>query len=70
MLTGQQLIAILTAAVLTVGFDSCATHAAVGKIGMATAADPEMATAVGVNTTVVAIVAFAASALYAGVAGL
>jgi branched-chain amino acid transport system permease protein len=43
---------------------------AVRQIGMATAADPEMATAVGVNTTVVAIVAFAASALYAGVAGL
>ena len=70
VLTGQQLIAILTAAVLTVGFELVRRGTLFGKIGMATAADPEMATAVGVNTTVVAIVAFAASALYAGVAGL
>jgi branched-chain amino acid transport system permease protein len=41
-----------------------------GKIGMATAADPEMASAFGVNTTTVAIVAFAASALIAGLAGV
>ncbi len=56
--------------VLTAGFELVRRGTLFGKIGMATAADPEMATAVGVNTTVVAIVAFAASAFYAGVAGL
>ena len=70
VVTGQQLLAIATAAVLTAGFELVRRGTLFGKIGMATAADPEMATAVGVNTTVVAIVAFAASALYAGVAGL
>ena len=69
-MTGQQLLAIVTAAVLTVGFELVRRGTLFGKIGMATAADPEMATAVGVNTTVVAIIAFAASAFYAGVAGL
>ena len=52
------------------GFELVRRGTLFGKIGMATAADPEMATAVGVNTTVVAIIAFAASAFYAGVAGL
>ncbi len=70
VLTAQQLLAIATAAVLTVGFELVRRNTLFGKIGMATAADPEMATAVGVNTTVVAIVAFAVSAFYAGVAGL
>ena len=70
VVTGQQLLAIVTAAVLTAGFELVRRGTLFGKIGMATAADPEMATAVGVNTTVVAIVAFAASAFYAGVAGL
>ena len=60
----------MTAAVLTVGFELVRRGTLFGKIGMATAADPEMATAVGVNTTVVAIIAFAASAFYAGVGGL
>jgi branched-chain amino acid transport system permease protein len=68
--TGQQVLAVVTAAVLTVGFELVRRGTLFGKIGMATAADPEMATAVGINTTAVAIVAFACSALYAGVAGL
>ena len=70
MLTAQQLVAIVSAAIFTAGFELVRRNTLFGKIGMATAADPEMATAIGVNTTVVAIVAFAASALYAGVAGL
>jgi branched-chain amino acid transport system permease protein len=70
VLTGQQLLTLIVAAFLTVGFELVRRGTLFGKIGMATAADPEMATAIGVNTTVVAIVAFAASALYAGVAGL
>lgn len=70
VLTAQQLLAIVAAAVLTLGFEIVRRGTLFGKIGMATAADPEMAAAVGVNTTVVAVVAFAVSALYAGVAGL
>jgi branched-chain amino acid transport system permease protein len=70
VLTGQQSLAIATAAVLAIGFEIVRRRTLFGKIGMATAADPEMASAIGVNTTVVAIVAFAASALYAGIAGL
>ena len=70
VLTGQQLLAIVTASVFTVGFELVRRCTLFGKIGMATAADPEMATAIGVNTTMVAIVAFAASAFFAGVAGV
>jgi branched-chain amino acid transport system permease protein len=70
VLTGQQLLAIVTAAVFTIGFELVRRHTLFGKLGMATAADPEMATAIGVNTTVVAIVAFAASAFFAGAAGV
>ena len=71
MLTGQQLLAIVTA-LLSHGRSSswCARRTLFGKLGMAIAADPEMASAIGVNTTVVAIVAFAISGLFAGVAGL
>ena len=70
VLTAQQLLAIATAAVLAVGFELVRRNTLFGKIGMATAADPEMATAIGVNTAMVATVAFAVSALYAGAAGL
>ena len=44
VVTGQQLLAIVTAAVLTVGFELVRRGTLFGKIGMATAADPEMAT--------------------------
>jgi branched-chain amino acid transport system permease protein len=37
---------------------------------MATALDPEMASAIGVNTTVVAFTTFAIAGLFAGVAGV
>lgn len=70
VLTGQQLLAIATAVILTFGFELARKHTLFGKLGMATAADPEMASAVGINTTTVAIVAFAVSALYAGIAGI
>ncbi|WP_292561913.1 branched-chain amino acid ABC transporter permease [Mesorhizobium sp.] len=70
VLTAQQLLAIVTAAVLAAGFEIVRRYTLFGKLGMATAADPEMASAIGANTTVVAIVAFAVSAVYAGVAGL
>ena len=70
VLTGQQLLAIVRPPSSPLGFELVRRHTLFGKLGMATAADPEMATAIGVNTTVVAIVAFAASAFFAGVAGV
>lgn len=70
VLTGQQLLAIVTAIVFTAGFELVRRRTLFGKIGMAAAADPEMASAIGVNTTMVAIVAFAASAFFAGIAGI
>jgi branched-chain amino acid transport system permease protein len=70
VLTGQQILAIATALVAAIIFEVVRKRTLFGKIGMATAADPEMASAFGVNTTTVAIVAFAASALLAGLAGV
>ena len=70
VLTGQQLLAIVTAAVFAASFELVRRRTLFGKLGMATAADPEMATAIGVNTTMVAIVAFATSAFFGGVAGV
>jgi len=70
VLTEQQGLAILVAAVFTVAFELIRKHTLFGKLGMAIAADPEMASAIGANTTVVAIVAFATSGLFAGVAGV
>jgi branched-chain amino acid transport system permease protein len=70
VLTGQQILAIVVAIVLTVGFELVRKGTLFGKVGMATAADPEMASAFGVNTNLVAIAAFAVSALYAGIAGV
>jgi len=58
VLTEQQLLAIATAAVLTAGFEVVRKRTLFGKLGMAIAADPEMASAIGANTTAVAIVAF------------
>jgi branched-chain amino acid transport system permease protein len=57
-------------AVLTAGFELIRKRTLFGKVGMAIAADPEMASAIGANTTVVAIIAFAISGLFAGIAGV
>jgi branched-chain amino acid transport system permease protein len=70
VLTAQQLLAIALAAVLTAGFELIRKRTLFGKVGMAIAADPEMASAIGANTTVVAIIAFAISGLFAGIAGV
>jgi len=70
VLTDQQILAIVVAIVFAGGFELVRKRTLFGKIGMATAADPEMAAAFGTNTTVVAIVAFAVSAFYAGAAGV
>lgn len=70
VLTGQQLLTIVVAGLMAAAFELVRRHTLFGKLGMATAADPEMASAIGANTMVVAIVAFGVSALFAGIAGL
>ena len=70
VLTAQQILAIAIAAVLTAAFELIRKRTLFGKVGMAIAADPEMASAIGANTTAVAIIAFAISGLFAGIAGV
>lgn len=70
VLNGQQVLAIVVAIILTIAFEVVRRRTFFGKLGMATAVDPDMAEAIGANTTVVAIVAFIVSALFAGIAGL
>jgi branched-chain amino acid transport system permease protein len=70
VLTAQQLLAIVLALVLAAIFEIVRRTTLFGKLGMAIAADPEMASAIGANTTVVAIVAFAIAGLLSGIAGL
>lgn len=70
VLTAQQILAIATAVVLTAAFELIRRRTLFGKLGMAIAADPEMASAIGANTTTVAIIAFAISGLLAGIAGV
>jgi branched-chain amino acid transport system permease protein len=70
VLTGQQLLTIFIAAAFAIAFELVRKHTLFGKVGMAIASDPEMASAIGANTGAVAIVAFAVSGLFAGVAGV
>jgi branched-chain amino acid transport system permease protein len=70
VLTEQQVLAIVAAVVLTAAFEIVRKRTLFGKLGMAIAVDPEMASAIGANTTVVAIIAFAISGFFAGVAGV
>ncbi len=70
VLTEQQILAIAIAVVFTAAFEIVRRRTLFGKLGMAIAADPEMASAIGANTTTFAIVAFAISGLFAGVAGV
>jgi branched-chain amino acid transport system permease protein len=70
VLNGQQVLAILVAIALTIAFEVVRRRTFFGKLGMATAVDPDMAEAIGANTTAVAIAAFVVSALFGGIAGL
>lgn len=70
VLTAQQLLAIGVALVLALLFEVLRKSTFFGKLGMATALDPEMASAIGVNTTVVAVATFVIAGLFSGVAGL
>jgi branched-chain amino acid transport system permease protein len=70
VLTAQQIAAILIAIVFAAGFELLRRKTFFGKLGMATALDPEMASAIGVNTMAVAVATFVISAIFAGVAGI
>lgn len=70
VLTAQQILAIVLAILLAGAFELVRRRTLFGKLGVAIAADPEMASAIGANTGLVAIVAFAISGFYAAVAGL
>lgn len=70
VLTGQQVLAIVVAMLFAVAFELFRRFTFFGKTAMATAADPEMAASIGINTTVVAVATFMISGLFAGVAGI
>jgi branched-chain amino acid transport system permease protein len=69
-LTWQQVAAIVMAIAAGAGFELVRRRTLFGKLGMAIAFDPEMASALGANPTIVAVVAFAIAGLLAGVAGV
>jgi branched-chain amino acid transport system permease protein len=70
LLTAQQILAIAVAAVIVVALVLVRRWTVFGKVGMATASDPEMAECIGANTMMVAAVTFALSGLLAGIAGV
>jgi branched-chain amino acid transport system permease protein len=69
-LTLQEVVTIGVALVLAVGFELVRKRTLFGKVGMAVAFDPEMASAVGINTVLVAVCAFAVAGIFAGVGGI
>jgi branched-chain amino acid transport system permease protein len=70
LLTAQQILAIVVAAVIVAALEFVRRGTLFGKVGMATASDPEMAECIGANTMIVAAVTFAISGLFAGIAGV
>jgi branched-chain amino acid transport system permease protein len=66
----QELVTIGVAIAMATAFELIRKRTLLGKVGMAVALDPEMASALGVNTTIVAVAAFALAGLFAGVAGV
>ncbi len=70
VLTGQQLLGIGAAVSFAAAFELLRKRTLLGKLAMAVAADPEMASAIGANTTAFAAAAFAISGLFAGLAGV
>jgi branched-chain amino acid transport system permease protein len=70
VLTAQQVLAIAVALLLGGLIELFRRTTLFGKVGVAVASDPEMASAIGANTTAVAIVAFAVAGLLSGIAGL
>jgi branched-chain amino acid transport system permease protein len=70
LLTAQQILAIAVATIIVVALELVRRRTLFGKVGMATAADPEMAECIGTNTMMVGAVTFAISGLLAGIAGV
>lgn len=69
-LTLQELVTIAIALVLAAAFELVRKRTLFGKVGMAIAYDPEMASAIGANTFLFAVVAFAVAGVFAGVGGV
>jgi branched-chain amino acid transport system permease protein len=66
----QQVLAFFLALALGAGFEIVRKRSTLGKVGMAVAFDPEMASAVGVNTNTIAVGAFALSGVLCAVAAV
>jgi branched-chain amino acid transport system permease protein len=69
-LSWQEVVTIVVAVGLALAFELIRKRTLFGKVGMAIAYDPEMASAVGANTYLFAVVAFAVAGVFAGVAGV
>jgi branched-chain amino acid transport system permease protein len=65
----QEGLAIIVGVALALGFELVRRTTLFGKVGMAVAYDPEMTSAIGVNTTAVAVGGFILAGLFAGIAG-
>jgi branched-chain amino acid transport system permease protein len=70
VVTAQQILAVGVAILFAVAFEILRKGTLFGKVGMATAADPEMASSIGVNTNVVAVITFLIAGFISGVAGV
>lgn len=68
--TGEDVLAFGVAIVLVLAFEIARKRTLWGKLGMAVALDPEMAGAVGGNTMIMSVAAFAIGALLAGAGGI
>jgi branched-chain amino acid transport system permease protein len=66
----QTILALGLAVLIVIAFEFVRRRTIIGKAGRAVALDPEMASAVGVNTSVMAAGAFAVSGMLCAVAGV
>jgi branched-chain amino acid transport system permease protein len=69
-LSWQQILSIVVAVLLTLIIELLRTRTLSGKFAMAISEDPETASAMGVNVTAYAILAFALGGLLVGIAGV
>jgi branched-chain amino acid transport system permease protein len=69
-LTWQCIITILVALLALFGFEIFRKKTLFGKLGMAISHDPEMASVMGANVTLFAVLAFGFGGLLAGIAGV
>lgn len=69
-LTWQQILTIIAAFSIVFVFEVIHRRTLLGKLGTAISSDPEMATAMGANVTLFAVLAFALGGLLAGIAGI